>query len=463
MAQLVKMPQLGSTMEEGVVVRWLKAEGDVVSKGEALLEVETDKATVEVECPESGVLRSILAGASESVAIHTPIAVVGAPGEPIDHLLQESASEAAGSGHIPQRGEADRAVSTAAEDTASKEPSGTTSPPAAVSPRARRLAEEAGIAVSDLPPRGSGPGGRVLEADVRQAIEARKAAAAKPRAQRPTPMAARLAEELGVDLGELALGLPGSRVRRADVLSLAARPQIESAPAAEDDYEAVPLSLIRRRVGENVCKSAFTAPHVTLQATADMEACAQLRKALLAALESLRGIRLTYTDILVKVVAAALQAFPAMNSTLCGEEIRRHRQQNIGVAVALEEGLIVPVVCAAGAKPLGDIAVELKSLVERARSGACTPEDLAGGTFTITNLGAYGIDAFDPILVPGQAGILGVGRIAQRPAVVDGTLAARLQMPLCLSFDHRIVDGAPAAQFLGRVKELLENPALLVL
>jgi pyruvate dehydrogenase E2 component (dihydrolipoamide acetyltransferase) len=328
--------------------------------------------------------------------------------------------------------------------------------------------------------RGTGPEGRIVERDVSSYLEENETRTpAVPPSQAPdratprtTPLAARMADELGVDLQALALGLPGSRVRSEDVLRHVetVQPAAEAtsvAPIAPilaaEDVTVQPFSGMRKRIADNVARSAFTAPHVTLTLEVDMTACTEFRMRLIPEIEKAFGTRLSYTDILVKAVARALDDHPRLNATLINDEIRLFAHKNIGVAVALEEGLIVPVVKNTEQKSLGALSAELKQLVERSRTGRFTPDDLSGGTFTITNLGAFGIDVFDPIIVTGQAAILGVGRIADKPVVVDREIVVRSLMNLCLSFDHRILDGAPAARFLQRLKELLENPILILL
>ncbi|MCS6775994.1 MAG: dihydrolipoamide acetyltransferase family protein [Chloroherpetonaceae bacterium] len=460
MAHLFTMPQLGSTMEEGTILRWHKREGDPVKAGEVLLEIETDKSTMEVEAPTDGVLRKILEPENALVPIRKPIAVIGSADEPVDHLLTgaqtpdtaEPASRSADPG-APMV----EAASIAGEGER-----------IAISPRASRLAAEKGVPVTALAGRGTGIGGRIVERDVLAYLETQSGGmptvemAPERVAPRLTPLAARLADDLGVAVEELATGLPGSRVRSTDVIRHVESRKETPAPvllATEGPgYTAQPFTGMRRRIAENVSKSAFTAPHVTLTLEVDMTACAALRAQLIPAIEASYGARLSFTDLLVKAVARALEAHPQMNASLIGEELRIYQARNIGVAVALDDGLVVPVVRDADRKTVGAIAAELKQLVERARAGQCTPEELSGGTFTITNLGAFGIDLFDPILVPGQVGILGVGRIAEKPVVVQGEVAIRSMMHLCLSFDHRVVDGAPAARFLQSLKELLEQP-----
>lgn len=453
MAKLIPMPQLGSTMSEGLIVRWLKQEGEPVKQGEPLLEVETDIATLTVEAEGSGVLRRILAPVDATVPIHRPIAILAAAHEPIGHLTAE-----AGKAVVAATPASNNALPTPSANPAT-EPI-----PNNISPRARRLAEENNIPLGRLIGRGTGPDGRILERDVAAYIEASADAVPEDGTQET--------ETTGVDMDALASGLPGSRVRPEEITpSAETKPRTrsprlpatpESATAPGDTFTVVGFHGMRRRIADTVSRSAFTAPHVTLALEVDMTAAAELRARLKPDIEQAYGARLSFTDLLVKAVARALHDFPLLNATLVDEEIRLHRHKNIGVTVALEEGMVVPVVRHAEAKTLGAISAELRPLIARALAGKITPEETQDGTFTITNLGAFGIDLFDPIITTGQAAILGVGRIADKPVVVDGEVVVRSMMNLCLSFDHRLVDGVPAARFLKCLKELLETPLLIL-
>ncbi len=479
MTQFFNMPQLGSTMEEGTILKWHKNEGDTVRAGELLVEIETDKASMEVEAPTDGVLRKILVLAEEIVPIHQPIAIIAGANESIEALLAEAGGQEASSTLAPVP--APPMPNTSAPSAVPPLPiaSGAKAP-VFLSPRARRIADEKGVAVALLAGRGSGPQGRVIERDVEafaieQATRPMVTASAEPSgrtAPRTTPLAAKMADNLGIDLNDLTTGLPGSRVRREDVLRHAenTRPTAEATPVAPPKPEAVAAGVtvvafggMRKRIADNVVKSAFSAPHVTLTLEVDMTACAEFRTRLIPDVEKAYGTRLSFTDVLVKATARALGEHPLLNAALVGNEVHLFAHKNIGVAVALTEGLIVPVVKGAEQKSLGSISAELKQLVERSRTGKFTPDDLSGGTFTITNLGSFGIDVFDPIIVTGQAAILGVGRIADKPVVIQKEVVIRSMMNLCLSFDHRILDGAPAARFLQRLKELLENPMLVLI
>jgi len=456
MAHLFTMPTLGQTMEEGTILQWFKREGDAVEEGEALLEVMSDKASFEVPSPASGILRKILAQADETVPVKQPIAIIGTADEPIDGLITNAPSAAA-SAPAPSAPAAVPAPAGATVEQTER---------VLLSPRARRLAEERGVPATALAGLGTGPHGRVLERDVRAYLEQSAAlvdrGAEAPHA-RVTPLAAKIADDLGVDVSELAAGLPGSRITADDVrrrAQEAARPQPAPVQGGAEPAiaEVVPFRGLRKMSADTVTRSRQTAPHVTLVLEVDMSKAADLLAELRPEIQQTHGVKLTYTDILVKAVARALKDHPNCNAALVGDEIRVYADRNIGCAVDTERGLVVPVVRRADTKSLGEVSVELKGLIERCRAGKQTQEDLSGGTFTITNLGPFGIDVFDPILVPPQACILGVCRIADKPVAVDGQVVVRPMMNLCLSVDHRVVDGAPAARFLQHLKQLLEAP-----
>lgn len=453
MADFFNLPMLGQTMEEGTITKWLKAEGDYIRRGDIIAEVMTDKANLEVDSTFEGYLRKILVAEGETVPVNAPIAIVSkTPDEDISTLLAPTATTT--SQPIESKGEVKQPeqVRTApiAESAASTEER------LFISPRARRLAQEKGVPVHALSGRGSGPQGRILERDVEAVWQ--EMVSTRPRV---TPLAEKVAAEAGVDLTAVAGTGIGGRVTREDVVRATAppTPQPVSMPA---EAQVIKLAGLRKLVAENVVKGFFSAPPVTLVTEVDMTDCVALREQLLPEVEKIYDTRLTYTDLIVKATARALHEFPMMNSTLRENEIILHPEVNIGVAVAVEEGLLVPVIKSADRKTLGEVSRELRELAERARAGKSTPDDLSGGTFTITNLGAYEVDLFNPVLVPGQTGILGVGRIAEKPATRNGQVVARHLMNLCLTFDHRVVDGAPAARFLQKVKQLLESPLLIL-
>ncbi len=449
MATKMLMPLLGQTMEEGTIIRWFKNEGDRIEEGEPLLEVLTDKANMEVEAPASGVLRKIIAKPDDIVPVKAPIAIIGTADEPIDDLLAETPSE----GETEVKAEVQEGQALRIEVVPSAE-SSAPAPPVSegrviASPAARRVAREKGIDISLLAGRGSGPGGRIVERDV-LAYAASTAA---------TPLAARIAEDLGVKLGDLEGTGIGGKITSSDVFKATSAP----ATAVPAIGQVIPFAGVRKAVARNVASSAQSAVHVTLVTEVDMTECVALRSSVLQAVEAKYGVRISYTDIIVKAAAKAIEEKPIVNSSLAEDKIIIHDHINIGLATAIENGLVVPVIKDANLKTIPQISMEAKELAARAREGKSTAEDLSGGTFSITNLGAYGVDSFNPVITPGQSAILGVCAIRERPVVIGGQVVVRSMMNLCLSFDHRVMDGAPAAEYLAAVRQILEAPYLMFL
>ncbi len=466
MAKVLTMPALGQTVEELRILQWLKSEGDTVEKGEPLAEVETDKVNIEWGKPAAGVVRRILAPVDALSPASTPIAIVGTTDEPIDDLLPgsgDAAGEKANGGA--------RAAAAPAIPAAPPRPEAPAAPGHVfASPRARRYADEFGVDIQALAGRGTGPEGRVLEKDVIALHEEVQAAAAATQAAgrgpKASPLARAVATGAGLDLSELAGTGAGGRITADDVRQVAGegRPATPVPPAPAGGARTQTLAGLRKRVADTVAKSVRTAPHVTLNLSADMTEAQRLRADLLPSVEKAVGVRLSPTDIVVKAAAAALREFPYVNAHLDGDTLTLFDDIHVGLAVSLgEAGLIVPVIKDVGRRGLGEIARARQDLAGRARAGQLGGEDVTGGTFTVTNLGAYGIESFNPIINPPQAAILGVGAIADQVVAKDGAPVVRPMMGLSLSFDHRAMDGAPAAAFLQRVKEVLENPYLLML
>jgi len=449
MATRVILPLLGQTMEEGTINKWFKQEGEAVEKGEPLLEVMTDKVNMEVESPASGILRKIVAPEQAVVPVKELIAVIGTADEAIDDLLGPSAAEApaavtAEAQKVEAAPAAAQEATTAAQVTAGR---------VFASPRAKRVAQEHGLDIRLLAGMGTGPNGRIVEKDVLNFLAK---AEAPPKV---TPLAEKVATDLGVDLGAITGTGPGGKIVREDVLRAKPTPVPVEMPSLGG---VIPLTGIRKAVAEAMARSKATAPHVTLVSEVDMTDCARLRDQANRVMEERYGVRLSYTDIIMKAAARAIEDYPIVNSRLEGDHIVVHDDVHIGVAVAIEGGLVAPVIKSFRAKPLHVISAELRELAEKARAGRLAPADMQGGTFTITNLGTYGVDVFNPIINPPQSAILGICRIVKRPVVVDDQVQVRPMMNLCLSFDHRVVDGAPAAQYLARVKEMLENPYMMM-
>ena len=452
MATPVIMPKLEMAQETSTVVEWLKQEGQRVEKGEPLLTVETDKVTVDIESPASGILADIRVEPQQVVPVTQTIAYILEPGEA---LPEEQATQ-----------RRDRSETRPPEE--SEAPTSTQAPaPPDATPVARRLAEAGGVDLSAV--EGTGPGGRVTKADVELALSAdqelagedaarstwKKAPALEPAPERvrATPAARRIARERGTDLAHVPGTGPRGRVQAADVLAF------EPTAAAQ----VVPLKGMRRTIAERMTASYRTTPHIALTVRVDMGAFEEARAQLNARAEATDHPRVSVTTLLVKATAWALRRHPWLNSTLQDGEIRLLPQVNIGVAVALQQGLIVPVVREADRKGVAEIATRIENLANRAREGSLTPADVAEGTFTLSNLGPFGVEQFTAIINPPQAAILAVGAV--QPEVVPGDggrTVVRPMMRMTLSVDHRIVDGAVAARFLDSLRKALQAPALLL-
>jgi pyruvate dehydrogenase E2 component (dihydrolipoamide acetyltransferase) len=452
MAFEVTMPRLGWNMEVGTLATWRKHDGETVAIGEILFEVESDKAVQEVEALEGGVLRippdSPAVGAQ--VPVGTVLAYLVRPGEAVP--LQ--AKPAAGAPALPTESRAPAPAPTA--EALPRE--GRKRP--AISPRAARVAGELGVNWKTLT--GSGRTGRIVERDVRQAALSPAAVDATSSA-RVSPVARRLAEALGVDLAQLAAQQPGKRIERADVEAArgAAQPEAPAPKAAAPaGGRTVPISQVRRVTAERMAAAAHTTAPVTLTTEADATELVRLRQQLK---DNGASVVPSYNDLLAKLAAQALTEHPQLNARFEGDAIVQPAAVNIGIAVDTERGLLVPVVRDVQAKSLRQVAEAAARLIEQIRSGHVSPDDLQGGTFTITNLGMYEIDAFSPIINLPECAVLGVGRIVAKQVVVDPEaerVTIRRMMSLSLTFDHRLVDGAPAARFLQRVKLYVENPYL---
>ncbi len=441
MANTIMLPKLGQTMEEGIIVEWLKREGDAVNRGDILFQVESDKAVLEVESRHKGVLLRILVGPNVKVPVLTPVGIIGEPGEDISALTATAgggAAEASPGQPAPQAEAAGEPGAAIVEAPGERVFS---------SPRARRLAREEGVDLSLLT--GSGPEGRIVERDVAAYVAARPAA---------TPLAQRVARDLGVALPQPE---PGAvRVRAEQVLApTAARPGGADSIAA---VEPTPLTGLRGIIAERMAASARTTAAVTLQSQADATQLVAARERLKEAYAQELGFGIGYNDLLAVIVARCLAELPYMNVQLGPEGIRQMPSVSLGLAVDSPRGLLVPVVHQAETLGVREFAVRFRELVARAREGKSLPDDLTGGTFTITNLGMFGVDMFTPIINLPETAILGVGRIRPEPAVVAGQVAVRQMVWLSLTFDHRLVDGAPAARFLQTIVRYVEEPYLLL-
>ena len=420
MSSQVTLPRLGQGMESGTIVRWLKSEGDQVEKGEPLYELDTEKVTQEVEADQSGVLLKILAGEGEEIEVGKAIAVIGEEGEEVE---AEEEPE-------PEDEAEDPSKVTEEEKAEEGEPA-----PAREEERERgREADE--TAPEPQVPEQREDGGRV----------------------KASPLARRIAKERGIDLKLLRGTGPEGRIVAEDVERAEAAPAAAPTVAAPRDVEVVKLNQMRRTIARRMTE-AWEAPAFQIAMSADMSAAVRLREALLARTGE-DDVRPTYSDILTKIVALGLMRHRAMNAQFAGDEVRIFPSANIGIAVAVPNGLVVPVIPGCEARTIADIARARDDLVRRTREGKLKAEDIENGTFTISNLGMYGVERFTAVLNPPQAGILAVGAIEERPVVEGDEIVVRPRMDLTLSCDHRSVDGATASEFLASVKAFLEEPGL---
>ena len=454
MAFEICMPRLGWSMEVGSLVEWYKKEGESVQAGEVLFTVEGDKAIQEVEALESGTLRIPPDSPSpgEEVPVGTVLAYLVQPGAPVPFDAAPSSSPCP---RTATAGAGKRTPSKAKPGSPFWGPRSPASRPA-ISPRARRVAAELGVDWTAL--KGSGRGGRIVERDVRQAAQAQQTEAQIE----ASPVARRLAEAAGIDLSAVAAQKLGEKVTREDVEAAVAARRAAVAPLqpVPPAGEAVPVTHVRRIIARRMVESARVTAPLTLATEADATELVALRERIKATVAPRGEVVPTYNDLMVKLTALALQEHPLLNAYWNEDEIIIPASVHIAVAVDTEAGLLVPVIRDVPHKGIQQIAEEARSLAEKAQTRQLGPDDLQGGTFTVTNLGMYGIDTFTPIINLPQCAILGVGRIVGKPAVYDGEVVPRQMMSLSLTFDHRVVDGGPAARFLNTIREYVEQPYL---
>ena len=458
MATSIVMPQLGYDMREGTIVRWLKEEGEDVTRGEIIAEIETDKAVVEFSPTTGGVLRRIVAGAGDIVPVGQLIAVIGDADEALPDELTAPASPAAAAEQVPAT-PAPAPVPTPVAESPPAVPEGEVR----ASPIARRLAREKGVDLANLT--GSGPGGRIVEADVLAAA----AVLAAPGGVLASPLARRLAREGGIDLSSLTGSGPGGRIVEADVLAASAAPAAETpAPApAEAAAPAAPagdqvqLSRMRQTIARVTSDSKREAPHFYVAADIDMSKAMDLRRDINDQLDP--DSRVSVNDLIVKASALAIGRHPKFNSFFRDDYLQMNPSINVGIAIALESGLIVPGIPGCEGKTLAEVAVASRDLAARATGGTLRAEEYTGTTYSVSNLGMFGVDSFTAIIYPPHAAILAVGAVKEQPVVRSGEITIAQIMKATLSVDHRVADGAEAAQFLSEIKRLLENPVALLL
>lgn len=450
MASVIIMPKQGLLMEEGTITKWLAKEGEQTTEGAPLFEMETDKLTITMDSTATGTVLKILHPEGDTVPITQPIAIVGQPGEDISALLGGEAPAAAPAAAAPE--------APTAEAAPAPQPVVEHAPGERVfsSPRARLRAEENGVDIAAVP--GSGPDGLVVERDVQNYI-----------ANQPTvtPLAANQARIQGIDLSGLTGTGPNGKITTEDLHIASAA--VEPAPAAEPipgqltrGTRTEAMSGMRKAISRNMLTSKSTNAQTNHRMVVDMTAAVALRRQYKAL-----GIKISYNDIIVRACAKALQDFPIVNASVDGSDIVYHDYVNIGTAVSVPGGLIVPVIRDADIIGLTGIAAKSAELIEKTREGRLTEADYHGGTFTVSSLGMFDLDDFVAIINPPESAILAVGKIAKTPVVVtddegEDQVVIKSMCALCLSYDHRIIDGAEAAKFLQKLKSYLQNPILLI-
>ena len=453
MAEVVEMIALSPTMEEGTLSEWYVSKGDEVADGELIADIETDKATMEMESWDDGTVLDILVEPGEAIAVGDPIAIVGEPGEDVSSLMEgddgggasetthtEPDAKADGASDAPEHEAPPETPSEPAETTAETDEAasgGTTATDETeederlrASPLARRIAGDKGIDLATI--EGSGPSGRIVQRDVERALEQREVEPSDP-AEAETPAVPSTTEPSG---------------------------EVVAAPDLPGEQE--PLSQMRKTIADRLQASWRTAPHFTLTRDLDMGPAMAYRSEINEELEATgRDVKISVNDLIVRACAVGLRRYPDVNVSYQGEHITRFDVVNVGVAVAVDGGLVTPTIRNADQKSLSQIASESRRLAEKARDKDLQPEDYQGGTFTVSNLGMYDIDEFMAVINPPEAAILACGAVRETPVVEDGELEVGTRMKVTLSCDHRAVDGAMGAEFLAEVAEMLERPTLL--
>jgi len=392
------MPKMGQTMEKGKIVRWLKKEGEAVQKDEPLLEIETDKTMIEVESRGVGILKKILVHEDEEAPVAAVIGYIAKEGEPLPEV-----------------------------------PSQQTEP--------TFVPSSVGAVIEQPKP--------VVSVEEAERVKA-------------SPLAKKLADELGVNINQVRGTGPGGRITREDIVAFSQKKPSQVTEGATPAFQTVPMTSMRKAIAAQMAKSKASVPHFYVSIKVDMTEASALREKMLPTIEAESGVRLSYTHMLVKAVAMALKEFPLLNSTFDGESIKQWKDVNVGVAVSLDDGLIVPVLRKADGLSLKETAVRTAELAAKARDKRLREEEFSGGAFTVSSMGAFGVDSFVAIINVPEVAILASGSVRDEAAVVNGTVVARKAMDVTLSADHRVVDGVYAAKFLQKIKSLLEMPQNLV-
>ena len=458
------MPKLGVDMQEGEIIEWKKQEGDVVNEGDILLEIMSDKTNMELEAEDSGVLLKITRQAGETVPVTEVIGYIGAEGEVVaDNAASAPAAEAAP--QVEEVAKVDAPVVAPQPQVAVVHEGGKVR----ATPKARKVARELGIDLAQVP--GTGAKGRVHADDVENFK------GAQPKA---TPLARKIAADLGIDLASVSGTGFGGKITKEDVLAISAPAQVKEAAAAAapvveakpekvlpEGVEVIPMSAMRKAISKGMTHSYLTAPTFTLNYDVDMTNLMALRKQVLDPIMNKTGMKVTFTDLIGLAVVRTLmkEEHRYLNASLIddAQNIELHKFVNLGIAVGLDDGLIVPVVHGADKMSLSDFVVASKDVIKKAQAGKLKAAEMSGSTFSITNLGMFGTKSFNPIINQPNSAILGVSATIQTPVVVDGEVVVRPIMGLCLTIDHRIVDGMNGAKFMVDLKHLIENPMELLI
>ena len=460
MAVEIIMPKLGVDMAEGEIIEWKKAEGDTVAEGDVLLEIMSDKTNMEIEAEDSGVLLKITRQAGETVPVTETIGYIGEAGEDLTEAASSEPAPVAKAAPAPTAAPA----ATSAPAAAIAKPQGQGGKVRAT-PAARRLAREHGVDLGLVP--GSGPKGRVHAEDVENFK------GAQPKA---TPLARKMAEAEGIDLATITGSGFAGKVKKEDILAVLAakQPVAAAAPVKEEKVvelpegvEIKPMSAMRKAISKGMTNSYLTAPTFTLNYDIDMTEMIALRKKLIDPIMAKTGLKVSFTDLIGMAVVKTLMKpeHEYMNASLINDanDIELHRFVNLGIAVGLDDGLVVPVVHGADKMSLSDFVLASKDVIKKAQSGKLKAAEMSGSTFSITNLGMFGTKTFNPIINQPNSAILGVGATIPTPTVVDGEIVARPIMAMCLTIDHRLVDGMNGAKFMVDLKKLMENPFELLI
>ncbi len=439
MAKEVFMPKLSSTMEVGTLLQWFVEEGDSVEVGDPIFEIMTDKINIEVESYEAGIFLKKYYEVDDEIPVNAVIGYIGEENETVpDEPPQGSNEDENVAQEVAEKEEKINQI----EETETSTNIGNVR----ATPAARKIARDNDVVLAAIA--GSGPKGRIHAQDVQDSLTGNDTLI--------TPLAAKIAQDKGLDVSQIKGSGSRGKIEKADVLRYAETLTVET--QTEEEPERIKMTGLRKAVADAMLKNTQSIPHVTLTSEVDMTKAIDMRKSLLPMVEEQTGYRLSFTEIIMKTTASVLSRHTNVNASLIDNEIILNKSVHIGLAVAVENGLIVPTIRHADKKGLAELTETSKTLGLKARENKLTPAEMSGSTFTISNLGMYAIDAFTPIINAPETAILGVGQITKKAVVVNDAVEIRPMMVLSLSFDHRVIDGAPAAAFLTELKGHLENP-----